>query len=207
MESKNKDWTGNSTSVYKTLGSSSHTEEEREINDYYATDPRAMELLLELEQFNHNVWEPSCGENHLTDVLRKNGYNVKASDIVQRGKPVEIINFLTTNTKFDGDIITNPPYKFGKEFVEKSLDLINVGNRVAMFLKIQFMEGKGRKDLFVKNPPQIIYVSSSRLLCAKNGDFEEAKKIGGSAVAYAWYIWKKQNKYEKNYVTQLKWFN
>lgn len=36
-----------------------------------------------------------------------------------------------------------------------------------------------------------IYVSSSRLLCAKNGEFQKMREGGGSAVAYGWYIWKK----------------
>ena len=34
--SKNKDWTGNQTSIYKTLGASSHSEKDREENDFYA---------------------------------------------------------------------------------------------------------------------------------------------------------------------------
>ena len=40
------DWTGNKNSVFKTLGSSHHTDKEREHHDYYATDPIAAELLL-----------------------------------------------------------------------------------------------------------------------------------------------------------------
>lgn len=43
-----KDWTGNTKSVYSTLGASSHSKEEREQNDYYATDPIALEKLLEM---------------------------------------------------------------------------------------------------------------------------------------------------------------
>ena len=33
------DWTGNKTSVYANLAASSHSEQEREQNDYYATPP------------------------------------------------------------------------------------------------------------------------------------------------------------------------
>lgn len=40
----------------------------------------------------------------------------------------------------------------------------------------------------MKNPPKIVYVSSSRLNCAKNGDFES---YPSSAVAYAWFVWVK----------------
>lgn len=199
----NLDWTGNKNSIFKTLGASNHTEEERQNEDYYATDPIAAELLLSEETFNKNIWECACGEGHLANVFNRHGYNVRYSDIINRCNN-EILDFLSPeNTHWDGDIITNPPYKFAKEFVEKSLEIIPEGNKVAMFLKILFLEGKERKKLFQKYPPKIIYVSSSRILCAKNGDFQKMKDGGGSAVAYAWFIWEKG--FKDN--TIVKWIN
>ena len=47
-----KDWKGNRNSIFKTLGASSHTEKERQTEDFYATDPKAAELLLKLETFS-----------------------------------------------------------------------------------------------------------------------------------------------------------
>lgn len=41
-----KDWTGNGKSIFTTLGASNHTDKERETNDYYATDPIAIDALL-----------------------------------------------------------------------------------------------------------------------------------------------------------------
>ena len=93
--------------------------------------------------------------------------------------------------------------KYAQEFIEKALQIIPEGNKVAMFLKIQFLEGKGRKKLFLSQPPKTVYVSSSRLLCAKNAEFEKMIAGGGSAVAYAWYVWQKGF----NGTTKLKWFN
>ena len=89
------------------------------------------------------------------------------------------------------DIITNPPYKYAKEFVEHALDISVDGVKVAMFLKLTFLEGKARKKLFEKYPPKTVYVSSARLQCAKNGDFEKYGKGVGTAVAYGWYVWEK----------------
>lgn len=74
-----------------------------------------------------------------------------------------------------------------KEFVEKSLQCVSTGHKVAMFLKLQFLEGKSRRKLFETAPPARIYVASGRLNCAPNGDFTNA----GSALAYAWYVWEK----------------
>ena len=186
-----KDWNGNSNSIYKTLGASNHTEKEREANDYYATEPKAVELLLEQEKFSPWVWECACGEGHISEVLKANGYNVFSSDLIDRGyEGTEVIDFLTA-TKNELDIITNPPYKYAKEFVEHALNISPDGTKVAMFLKVQFLEGKERRKLFEKYPPKVIYVASGRLLCAKNGEFQRMKEGGGSAVAYAWFVWKK----------------
>lgn len=111
------------------------------------------------------------------------------------------MDFLTQVEQWDGDIITNPPYKYGIEFVDKRLELIKDGNRVAMFLKLQFLEGKKRRAFFEKNPPKIIYVSTSRLVCALGGDFESYKH--SNAVTYAWFIWEKGYKGDPI----IKWFN
>lgn len=200
-----KDLTGNAKSIFTCNGASNHSDGEREVMDYYATSPQALELLLEKEQFNKNVWECACGELHLSNVLKESGYNVRSSDIVDRlhNGTIEIVDFLNCDEKWDGDIITNPPYKYAQKFVEKALEVIPDGNKVAMFLKLTFLESKVRRELFDKSPFKTLYVSSSRVQCAKNGDFDKYKNGAGTAVAYGWYIW------EKGFtgIPQIKWFN
>ncbi len=201
-----KDWTGNYNSIYRTLGASNHCDSEREENDFYATHPKALELLLEKEEFAHFVYEPAVGQGHLADVLKDHGYTVICSDIIDRGYPnTEIHDFLKAESlAIRGDIITNPPYKYATEFVKKAMELIEVGDKVAMFLKLTFLEGKERYNLFRKYPPKKIYVFSSRVACGKNGDFYQRNSDGsiktdkkgnkleiGSAACYAWFIWQK----------------
>ena len=70
-----------------------------------------------------------------------------------------------------------------------------------MFLKIQFLEGKARRKLFDEQPPKVIYVSTKRLKCAMNGDFERYAK--SNAICYAWFIWEKGYKGD----TIIRWFN
>lgn len=160
-------------------------------------------MLLELETFSPNIWECAAGQGHLAEVFKQHGYNVLSTDLIDRGYGEGGVDFLKWDKQFDGDIITNPPYKIASSFIEKALETVIDGHKVAMFLKIQFLEGKARGELFKKYPPKTVWVSRSRLLCAKNGEFEKMKAGGGSAVAYAWYIW------EKGYQgkTTLDWFN
>lgn len=191
-----KDWIGNGNSIFVCNGASNHSDSERQSDDYYATEPKAVDKLCFYESFTPTVWECACGGGHLVQALRDKGYKVLASDIVDRGCPDSYISDFFGAEHSTCDIITNPPYKCAKEFVEHAIDIVPEGRKVAMFLKLTFLESKARKELFKKYPPKKIWVFSERIQCAKNGDFETYKKGVGTAVAYAWFIWEKGYKGE-----------
>ena len=169
-------------------------------HDYYATDPHAVAVLLENEKFAPSIWEPACGEGHISKVLESAGYDVYSSDLIYRGYgDPEPFDFLTeTIENFDGDIITNPPYINSTDFCERALDTIKLGHKVAMFLRFTFLGGQARRRFFDKYPPKTVYLFSRRVECAKNGKFE-----GKRGVDYIWVVW------EKGYSgpTALKWVN
>ena len=164
-----KDWTGNYKSIYTTLGASNHAIGDRQVDDYYATEPKATQLLCDVEKFDEWILEAACGEGHMSEVLLTNSYKVLSIDKVNRGYGItkDFFEF----PSWHGDIVTNPPYKYAKEFVEHALKIIEPGHKVAMFLKLQFLEGQARRKLFMSTPPTTVYVASGRLLCAKNGYF------------------------------------
>jgi hypothetical protein len=169
------------------MGASYHSEEAREENDFYATDPEAARWLLEMLYPKPSlVWEPACGAGHLSKVLEKSGCKVISTDLFDRGYGQSGVDFLKHEQDFEGDIITNPPYKYAQEFVEKAHEICFDRARICMFLKLTFLETKARRSLFNKYPPKAIWVSSSRIKCAKNGDFEAVKN--SNAIAYAWFI-------------------
>lgn len=109
------------------------------------------------------------------------------------------MDFLKVNDLYTGDIVTNPPYKLAQEFIEHALEIVSEGSKVCMFLKVQFLEGKQRKEFFKKYPPKRVWVSSSRIRCYTNGVFKETS----SMLALAWYVWEKGYKGD----TVIKWFN
>lgn len=190
-----KDWKGNSKTTFVQLGASNHSEIEREQHDFYSTDPKTVEIFLKaLKRDNvelcHFLYEPAVGLGHIYNVLKKSGYDVIGTDLVKRGEFQGGVDFL--KLKADGllerDIITNPPYSFSKEFVEHALDMVHIGQKVIMLLKIQFLEGKARGKLFAKYPPKYVYVNSERQTCYINGDM--SKKMS-SASCYCWFVWEK----------------
>lgn len=190
-----KDWIGNKKSTFVQLGASNHSEKEREQNDFYATDPKALEIFLDKLQedkveLHNDIWECACGMGHLSEVLKSKSYNVLSTDIINRGYGNDEIDFLVSplNDNLKIDILTNPPYKYAEKFVEHALDIQADGYYTIMFLKIQFLEGQARKKLFEKYPLKYVYVNSARQLCAMNGEFDKYK---ATAICYCWFVWQK----------------
>lgn len=197
--SRQFDWSGNKKSIFVTLGAKGHSENSREEHDFYATDPNSLEIFLDaLErdkiELSPLVWECACGQGHLSEVLKNRGYKVLSTDLINRKyiRQDDVVDFLETthipNGCVNADILTNPPYKYAKEFVERALDLVEDDRYVVMFLKVQFLEGKNRRELFNQRPPRYVYINSSRQTCYLNGDMSHKMS---SATCYCWFVWQK----------------
>jgi hypothetical protein len=197
-----KDWTGNAATMRTTLGASNLSERDRAEHDYYATPSRAGEDLIQVRPDIRNIWECAVGQGHLAVGLGDRV--IRSSDLIQRphfetGQLPEQLDFLESNEPWDGWIVTNPPFKYAKEFAMKANDLASQG--VALFLRIQFLESIKRQELFKKYPPKYMYVYAKRCpQCALNGDFS---KPTGNATTYCWFVWEKDSTTEP----VVRWIN
>ncbi len=174
------------------LGASNHSVTDRESNDFYATEPRAVEKLLSVlkrdgVRLSDPLWEPACGQGHISKVLDEAGYEVRSTDLIDRGHG-SVLNFLECDEPWRGDIITNPPFKLSAEFIRKSLSLVGVGQRVIFFQRLNFLESAKRFALFQEFPIRYVYVHASRVGTAMGGDFQ---RYHAKSMAYAWYVWEK----------------
>ncbi|GLR92846.1 hypothetical protein [Bradyrhizobium liaoningense] len=167
--------------------------------DYFPTPPCATRALIE-KVFAHlkikvdasSAREPACGEGHIAEVLREYFANVSASDIFDYGYG-DVADFLDEHTSQTADwFITNPPFDDKAEaFLTRMLKLARVG--VAMFVRLQWLEGEGRyQRIFdpAMTPPTLVAFFSERIaLCKGRWDPE-----GGTATAYIWLVWIKGRK-------------
>lgn len=181
------------------LGCDLHNHERSE-RDFYCTPIIATEELCSLENFSEDVWEPACGSGAISSILEQRGYKVRKSDIMPSVEGGETLDFMQCSEKWDGDIITNPPYKIGVDFVRHALDLVGNGHKVAMFLSITFLETKKRCEFLEAFPPSRVYIARRRLHCTMPGELD--KGIAG-IVCYCWVIWEKGYRGEPI----LRWFH
>ncbi len=153
--------------------------EQREPNDYYKTPPRYTLPMLARERFDGVVWECACGDGAISRVLPG---EVISTDLHDRGFGESGVDFLAT-TKQVNHIVTNPPYSLAQKFVEHALQCVS--GKVAMLLKLNFLEGQKRKPFFERTPLRTVYVFSDRISFDK-GDVESK---GSGLLAYAWFVW------------------
>jgi hypothetical protein len=156
-------------------------------NDFYETPAYATEVLLEREEFPGMTWEPACGKGAISKVLVEHGLDVYSTDIVDYGYGEHTRDFLVYDLDEEGmvNVITNPPFKDAQKFVETALVVTKQqGGKVAMLLKLQFLEGEKRRKLFEGSPLKKVYVFSKRVSFHRE---EESKNNG--FMAFAWFVW------------------
>lgn len=175
----------------------------RQDNNFYATHPSVTQDLLREEHFHSKVLEPFCGGGSMAEVIKQNGYEVEAYDLVDRGYG-KVGNFFTIDfPKKEYDIITNPPYDDNLiEIVKRCLSICK--DKVAILLPIQYLSGKERhSELYAKYPPVRVYIYCERINIAKDGDFDKYSDSGANMTIYAWYVWEKGFKGS----TELRWIH
>lgn len=128
------------------------------------------------------VLEPACGEGKMLEVLQKRWPNIVGFDI--QGTPP--VDFLTEPPRPEFDlIITNPPYKFAKEFVDQALKWRKDQNSlVVMMLRLNFLGSMKRATWLRDNMPSV-YITPKRPKFV----FNKAGKLGSDATEYSWFVW------------------
>lgn len=161
-------------------------------DDLYETPPEAVRALLRVEQLPHFIWEPACGPGSIVTVLREAGHTVFASDLVEYGCPdsvsrrdflMEWASMWTLPYRCEA-IVTNPPFKLAREFVERALQLTP---KVVMLLRLAFLEGSTRAEILDRGHLARVHVFRNRLPRMHRAGW--TGKQASSSLAFAWYVW------------------
>ncbi len=179
----------------------------RNKNDLYPTPPLATYILHKYVNLPRNILEPCAGRGNISAELIRHGYNVKSTDLyeyeptlcnIETG--VDILK-LPKQNGYDA-LITNPPYHkdLPRKIAEKGIVEYDL---TALFVRLTFLEGKKRKDLFTSNPPSDIIILSDRIRFG-TGLLEPINKQDqlGGMICYCWVVFRKN---KTDGPTNLRW--
>ena len=158
--------------------------------DFYETPLRATNALLGIlgQELPKVIWEPCVGAGAIAKPLLERGVSVIGGDIKDYGfHEVELVDVLAIKEKRADVVITNPPYRLAAKIIRHLLKL-DV-HEIWMPLRLNFLEGKTRHDLFADGRFAGVHVFVSRL------DFNPTTPVdkSGGMMTFAWFHWSRVN--------------
>ena len=180
----------------------------RNQNDLYPTPPLATYILCKYSNVPKKIVEPCAGKGNISIELERNGHDVISFDLFEYPDSLVKINtgqdvlLLPKQEKYEG-LVTNPPYfkDLPRKILEKSLVEYDY---TALFLRLTFLEGIKRHNLFKANKPSQIIVLSDRIRFKNDcvGEPIEMKDQIDGMISYMWIIFDKKAEHKE---TKMDW--
>jgi len=185
---------------------------ERHASDYYVTPQSSIKDFL--NAFNADfplgntpltILDPCAGGDakHLMAypqaIRQYSGWNVQKlltidirDDSLAEIK-MDYLKMSSASTPFD-IVITNPPFNQALDIIDMALADVKDGGYVIMLLRLNFFGSKQRHEWFVKNPPFVFYIHSTRMKFLDTNSTD--------SIEYMHCVWKKgtQNKFSQSRV-------
>lgn len=162
---------------------------EREKDEFYPTPPEPTRAFLaaELERIKDFslIWEPAAGDGAMVREMEALGFDVYASDLVDRGIDAKIASFYDFWASPAHAIITNPPFAEcgwgnGKaRWLKHALDVLNV-EYMALLMNWGWPGAGGLKHFWAQHPPARVYLMRWKI------DFTGQ---GAPPMLNAWFVW------------------
>lgn len=179
---------------------------DRVSNDFYRTPSWVTAALLKHVRLRGPVWEPCCGDGAMASVLMEHGYQVVATDLVDRGYGRGGVDFYLCGS-FPAPceaMITNPPYGEGGPasrdvrlsrsamlgFVRHSLALTaQVEGQLALLVRLQWSAGRKAATLINSGPLDTVVVLTKRIRW-----FDMGPKTKQGQHHHCWLFWDYQRR-------------
>ena len=168
--------------------SHSRVREERLGNDEYETPAEVTALLRKIVPFDGPILDPCCGSGRILKCF---------SDLECVGADLREIpgvprwDYLEHEERWDGDVVTNPPYHDGmaENFVVHAL--YHSMGKVAMLLQSGFLFGRERTNSLRTCPPAVIISVPWRIRFHIGGTDQ---LIRSQAYNHVWAVWPTMDK-------------
>ncbi len=158
--------------------------EKNSIFDFHPTPVSFTKVLVDEIDLPHEIWEPACGEGHISKYLKERGHRVISSDLAPWGFGKTGVDFLRTKKAQARAIVTNPPSTTNGQFVIRCLDFLDEGeiDIAALIIRLEFIGSLWRhRDIWSRRmPTKIIAISNSMPNIHTGNNY---------SFLHAWFVW------------------
>jgi hypothetical protein len=163
----------------------------KEETGFYVEPKWVSERLFEVERFDGTVCDFACGIGRIAEAARRHGYQVRATDIVDRGysRFDGIVDFLRDDLAPVANIVTNPPFQDCDKFVERALKLTT--KKVAM---IWLARRLNAARWLQQTPLARIYLLNPRPSMPPGHVILAGEKPGGGTQDFVWLVFEQGHK-------------
>lgn len=165
---------------------------EREKDDFYPTPPEPTRAFIaaeypRLKTFD-KIWEPAAGDGAMVREMQSCGFDVVASDLIDRGCDALIRDFYDFKVPPAKALITNPPFnecnwRDGQgRWITHALESLKV-EYMALLLSWSWPAAAGLARLYADHPPARVYLMRWKI------DFTGQ---GAPPMSNAWFVWDKR---------------
>lgn len=175
----------------------------RRLLDDYETPEAVTRYLVKQVPLRGPILEPAAGSGRMVNVLKGAidsapiGYRKVTGTDIKTGH-----NFLERESRWPGDIVTNPPYRDGlaERFVRHALKLAD--GRVCMLMQSGFIWGDRRASgLYAESKPDVVIVVPQRIRFIVGN-----KPIDSQFFNHAWLCWPDRKTRDRGgYKTTVHW--
>lgn len=161
--------------------------------DWFASPPwsarAGAEIVKDIDPDARTLWEPACGDGIMARCIIPYFSELWASDIEPQGYGRRHDFLRGEPFVFPNWIITNPPYGYAQQFVERALQIANSG--VAVLCRTSFIETVGRYNLH--NNWLTDFCPFSERVDMQLGPWNPEC---ASMTSYSWFIYHKERRFE-----------
>jgi hypothetical protein len=167
---------------------------ERDEYDWYVEPSECSAALFASEDFSGRVWDPACGIGRIVKSAREAGLSAVGTDIVKRDPICEAeIDFLRHDAIVGFDhIVSNPPFGCAETFIQKAINTVPLGGKVAMLLPLVWLTGfSSKRDWLPESPLKTLMPISPRPSMPPGAVVVSGQKVGNGTKDFAWFVWQR----------------
>ena len=156
---------------------------DRDDHDFYVEPAWCSERLFAVEPFAGLIWDPAAGSGTIPRAARAAGLSNFASDIADHGcGPRQ--DFLIASAPAEAfDIVTNPPFRLARAFVERALTL-GARKTAVIFPTARLNAARWLEPL----PLAKIYLLTPRPSMPPGEVIARGERPGGGRTDFAWLV-------------------